>query len=105
MREIATLGFMLSLILASSLALAPQAFQQHCFDCHGAGASTGGLALDEIFVDRMVDDATTSRVDDRTRQLAEEAMKLELRLDGVEVATMTTICSAIMNADASVTRR
>ncbi|MDG1360905.1 MAG: hypothetical protein P8P71_10735 [Phycisphaerales bacterium] len=38
---------MLSLILASSLASAPQAFQQHCFDCHGEGASTGGLALDE----------------------------------------------------------
>ncbi|MCP4070040.1 MAG: hypothetical protein GY741_17335 [Phycisphaeraceae bacterium] len=65
---------MLSLILASSLALAPQAFQQHYFDCHGENASTGGLALDEMLVDRMVDDATTSRVDDRTRQLADEAV-------------------------------
>ncbi|MCP3860231.1 MAG: hypothetical protein GY704_11310, partial [Phycisphaeraceae bacterium] len=43
-------------------------------DCHGAGASTGGLALDEMLVDRMVDDTTTSRVDDRTRQLADEAV-------------------------------
>jgi hypothetical protein len=94
---------MLSLILASSLALAPQAFQQHCFDCHGDGASKGGLALDEVLVDRSVDDADAwlalrarlrshdmppdewdrpsndeydamlSWVDDRIRQLADEA--------------------------------
>ena len=96
---------MLSLILASSLALAPQASQQHCFDCHGEGASTGGLALDEILVDRMADDATTSWVDDRTRRLADEAVKFEPRHDGVEFAAMTTIRSMIMNADTSVTRR
>ena len=104
---------MLSPILASSLALAPRAFPQHCFDCHGDGASKAGPVRDEVLVDRRVDDADAwlalrarlrshdmppddwdrpsndgydamlSWVDDRTRQLADEAVKLELRIDGV----------------------
>lgn len=57
MPEIATLEVMLLLFLASSLAFSPPAFQKHCFDCHGDGASKGGLALDEVIVDQNVEDA------------------------------------------------
>ena len=71
MQEIARLGFMPSLIFASSVALAPQAFQQHCFDCHGGNALEGGLAHDMApdDWDRPSNDgydAIPSWVDDRT---------------------------------------